>query len=52
MRIEAGVEDLMQRTGDGKAQVRYSVARRLRGRVTLCAICTVHKETRSVGFLV
>jgi hypothetical protein len=34
------------------AQVRYSVAGRSRGRVTLCAVCTVHMETRSVGFLV
>jgi hypothetical protein len=28
------------------------MVRRLRGRVMLCAVCTVHKETRSVGFLV
>jgi hypothetical protein len=34
------------------AQVWYSVARRLRGRVALCAIYTVHMETRSAGFLV
>jgi hypothetical protein len=34
------------------AQVGYSVAGRLRGRVTLCAVCTVHVETRSMGFLV
>jgi hypothetical protein len=33
-------------------QVRYSTVGRLRGRVALCAICTVHVETRSVGFLV
>jgi hypothetical protein len=51
-RIEAGVGDLVQRTGDDQAQVRYSVAKRSRGWVTLCAVCTVHKETRSVGFLV
>jgi hypothetical protein len=37
---------------DGQAQVGYSVAKRSTGRVTLCAICTVHKEARSVGFLV
>jgi hypothetical protein len=34
------------------AQVRYFVVRRLRGRVTLCAVCTVQMEMRSVGFLV
>jgi hypothetical protein len=34
------------------AQVWYSVAGRLKGQVALCAICTVHMETRSAGFLV
>jgi hypothetical protein len=34
------------------AQVGYSVAGRSRGRVALCAVCTWHVETRSVGFLV
>jgi hypothetical protein len=34
------------------AQVGYSVAGRLRGRVALCAVCTWHVETRSAGFLV
>jgi hypothetical protein len=34
-RIVAGVGDLVQRTGDGQAQVRYSVAGRLGGRVML-----------------
>jgi hypothetical protein len=34
------------------AHVGYSVARQSRGRVTLCAVCTVHVETRSTGFLV
>jgi hypothetical protein len=33
-------------------QVGYSVAGRSRGRVVLCAVCTVHMQTRSVGFLV
>jgi hypothetical protein len=33
-------------------QVGYSVAKQLRGWVTLCAVCTVHVETRNVGFLV
>jgi hypothetical protein len=33
-------------------QVEYSVAGRSRGRVTLCAVCTVHVETRSASFLV
>jgi hypothetical protein len=51
-RIVVGVGDMMQRTGDGQAQVGYSVVERSRGRVTLCVVCTVHKETRSAGFLV
>jgi hypothetical protein len=34
------------------AQVGYSVAGRSRGRVTLCAVCTWHVETRSARFLV
>jgi hypothetical protein len=34
------------------AQVGYSVVERLRGRVTLCAVCTVHKVMRSADFLV
>jgi hypothetical protein len=34
------------------AQVRYSVAGRLRGRVAPCAVCTWHVETRSASFLV
>jgi hypothetical protein len=51
-RIVTGVGDLVQRTGDGQAQIRYSVAGRSRGCVTLCVVCTVHKETRSAGFLV
>jgi hypothetical protein len=34
------------------AQVGYSVAERSRGQVVLCAVCTVHVETSSVGFLV
>jgi hypothetical protein len=29
------------------AQVGYSVVRRSRGRVTPCAVCTVHMETRA-----
>jgi hypothetical protein len=51
-RIMTVVGDLVQRNGDGQAQVVYSVAGRSRGRLTLCVVCTVHKETRSVGFLV
>ena len=51
-RIMAGVGDLVQRTGDGQAQVGYSVDRRSGDRVTPCAVCTVHEETRSAGFLV
>jgi hypothetical protein len=34
------------------AHVRYSVARRLRGRVAPCVVCTVHVETRSASFMV
>jgi hypothetical protein len=33
-------------------QVGYSMAGRSRGRVTPCAVCTGHVETRSAGFLV
>jgi hypothetical protein len=33
-------------------QVRYSVTGRLGGRVTSCAICTIHVEARNIGFLV
>jgi hypothetical protein len=52
MMIVVGVGDLVQRTEDDQAQVRYSVAGRSRGRVTLYVVCTVHNETRSTGFLV
>jgi hypothetical protein len=41
MRIEAEVGDLVQRTGDGRT-----------GRLTLCAVCIVYVETRSMSFLV
>jgi hypothetical protein len=34
------------------AQVGYSMAERSGGQVTLCAVCTMHVETRSVSFLV
>jgi hypothetical protein len=51
-RIMAGVGYLVQRIGDGQAQVRYSMAGRSRGRVTLCAVCIMQKETRSTCFLV
>jgi hypothetical protein len=34
------------------AQIGYSMAGRSRGRVASCAVCTVHMETRSAGFLV
>jgi hypothetical protein len=51
-RIMTGVGDLMQRIEDGQAQVGYSMARRSRGRVMLCAVYTVHKEMRSMSFLV
>jgi hypothetical protein len=42
-RIMIGVGDIVQRIRDGQAQVGYSVARRSVGRVTPCAVCTVHK---------
>jgi hypothetical protein len=44
MRIVVGVGDLVQRTGDGQEQVGYLVAGWSRGRVTLCVVCTMHKE--------
>jgi hypothetical protein len=34
------------------AQIEYSMVGRSGGRVTSCAICTVHKEMRSASFLV
>jgi hypothetical protein len=34
------------------SQVRYLVAGRSEGRVTPCAVCTIHVEMRSAGFLV
>jgi hypothetical protein len=52
MRIVEEVGDLVQRTEDDQAQVEYSVARRSEGRVTLCAISTIRKETMSMRFLV
>jgi hypothetical protein len=33
-------------------QIGYSVAGRSKGRMTSCAVCTWHVETRSAGFLV
>jgi hypothetical protein len=52
MRTVAGVRDLVQRIGDGQIQVGYSVAGRSGGRMMLCAVNIVHKETRSTYFLV
>jgi hypothetical protein len=52
MRIVARVGDLVERAGDDQAQVKYSVAGRSGGQVTLCAVYTMHKETKSVSFLV
>jgi hypothetical protein len=34
------------------AHIEYSVAGRSRSQVASCAVCTVHVETRSAGFLV
>jgi hypothetical protein len=52
MRIEAGVGDLVQRIEDGQAWVGYLVAGQSRGRVTLCVVCTMHKEITRAGFFV
>jgi hypothetical protein len=48
MRIVVGVGDLVQRIGDGEAQVRYSVAGRSGGRVTSVrsASCTWRRGVR------
>jgi hypothetical protein len=46
------VEDLVQRTGDGQTLVGYSVAGRSGDWMTLCAIYTVHEETKSMSFFV
>jgi hypothetical protein len=51
MRIVTGVGDVVQMTKDCQAQVGYSVAEQSRGWVTLCDVCIVHEETRSVNFL-
>jgi hypothetical protein len=51
MRIMAGVEDLVQRTGDGRIGWVLD-GRRSRGRVAPCAVSTVHVEMRSASFLV
>jgi hypothetical protein len=51
-RIVAEVGDLVQRTGDGQAQVGYLVTGRSGGRVMSYAVCTVHKKMMSAGFLV
>jgi hypothetical protein len=42
----------VQRTGNGQSQIGYSVAGRSKGWVISCAVCTKHKETTSVDFLV
>jgi hypothetical protein len=52
MSIVVRVGVLVQRNGDGQAQVGYSVAGRSGGQMTLCAVYTVHEEMRSVDFLV
>jgi hypothetical protein len=47
----AGVGDLVQRTGDGRTG-RVLGGQVIERSVALCAVCTVHVETRSAGFLV
>jgi hypothetical protein len=37
---------------DDQEHIGYSMAGRSGGRVTSCAVCTVHKEMRSAGFVV
>jgi hypothetical protein len=49
--IVARVGDLVQRTGDDHT-CRYLVVGRSRSQVAPCAVCTVHVETGSAGFLV
>jgi hypothetical protein len=51
-RIYAGVEDLVPRIRDGQINIGYSVVGRSGGRVMLYAVCTMHKETRNVSFLI
>jgi hypothetical protein len=43
---------MVQRNKDGQAQLGYSMTGRLGGRVTSCAVCTMHEEMRSADFLV
>jgi hypothetical protein len=50
-RIMAGVEDLVQRTGDDRTY-RVLGVQMILGSGTLCVACTVHVETRSASFLV
>jgi hypothetical protein len=52
MMIMVGVGDLVQRIRNGQAQVGYSVAERSGGRVTPCAVCTVHVEIWNTSFFV
>jgi hypothetical protein len=50
--IMIGVGDLVQKTRDNQAQVEYLVAGWSRGQMKLCVVCTVHKQTMGVSFLV
>jgi hypothetical protein len=52
MKIKVGVGHLVQMTEDGQAQIGYLMVEQLRGRMTMCAVYIIHKETRSVDFLV
>jgi hypothetical protein len=49
-------QDMSSRLGaedrDDQTQFGYSVVERSRCRMTMCVVCTVHKETRSASFLV
>jgi hypothetical protein len=49
MRIVVVVGDLVQRSRDSQAQVKYSVAGRSEGRVMLCAVYTAHEEHSFLG---
>jgi hypothetical protein len=51
MRTVAGVGDLVQRIGDGRT-CQVLGGRAVERSVASYAVCTVHVETRSAGFLV
>jgi hypothetical protein len=50
-KIVAGVADLVQRMGDGRTS-QVLDGRTIKRLSELCAVCTVHDESRSASFLV